>query len=69
MCECCGHHDLDALYLPEAEKLVTTTPMNARDRSLDLKFDGGDSGRIDPESPPGRQVIDATGQPPLLKNS
>jgi len=69
MCECCGQPDHGSLYLPEAEKLVNTTPMTARDRFLDLKFDGRDFGRIDPESPLGREVIDATGQPPLLKNS
>jgi hypothetical protein len=40
---------------------VITTPVTARDRSLDLKSDGQDSGRTDPESQLWRDVVEAAG--------
>jgi hypothetical protein len=67
MCECCGQHDHDAPYLPEAEKLVNTKLLTARDRSLDLKTDGRDAGRTEPYSLLRRDVNEAAVQPPLMK--
>ena len=44
MCEACGCHEHESLYVPEQATIVTTRPMTERDRFFEFKIDGKDLG-------------------------
>jgi NAD(P)H-flavin reductase len=44
MCEACGCHHDESLYVPEQATIVTTRPMTERDRFFEFKIDGKDLG-------------------------
>ena len=44
MCESCGCHEHDSLYMPRVATIVKTGPMTERDRYFEFKLDGKDLG-------------------------
>jgi NAD(P)H-flavin reductase len=67
MCECCGQHTHDGLYLPQAATIVSTAPMTVKDRFFEFKFDGRDLGHL-----PGQFVeisVPGIGEAPISVSS
>jgi sulfite reductase subunit B len=44
MCEACGCHDTDSLYMPQVATIVKTSPFTDKDRFFEFKLDGKELG-------------------------
>jgi sulfite reductase subunit B len=44
MCEACGCHEHESLYMPQVATIVKTAPMTDKDRYFEFKLDGKDLG-------------------------
>lgn len=67
MCECCGQHEHESLYLPKTATLVKSAAMTGKDRFFEFKLDGHDLGHM-----PGQFVelsIPGIGEAPISISS